>query len=607
MINNSPLNAGSVAVPQGLLTGIREFGADPSLVGIVIIGDGNTFLAGDIREFDALIQPPSLPDVIRAIEAISLPVVAAIHGSALGGGFELALGCDGRVAASGAAVGLPEVSLGMIPGAGGTQRIAYVTGKAKAKAIDIVTSSRRLTDFQALELGLIDQIVVDDVEHGAASFVKAMKGAKRGIRDREFAAEDSANIEAATDMVNLAGQLPFDNALAKERAVFNELRASVQARALRHLFFAERASYRPRHGGHASGGAIRKIGVLGAETMGVGIAGYLADAGYEVLIFDKSEEALSLVSVKLSRTYQEQIKKGKLSEGEAQERLDRVKTVQSIFQFQDVDLAIEAVFEESGVKRETMSALRNVLPDRAILASNTSYLDLNNLAEMAGHTERTVGLHFFSPAQAMRLLEIVQTRITSPEIVNTAIGIAKRLGKVPVVSRVAEGFIGNRIFAAYTRQCEYMVEEGGSPEHVDTALENLGFATGPFAVADLSGLDIVRKMRQHLNPLREPARYVTIADSLCELGLFGRKSGAGYYSYGSQRKRGTSDPAVHTLIDAKRSKKGIVPRKTVRRKLLSGRWGQSSMKRRRSWKKVSPKELLTSMSQWCMATDSYAA
>ncbi|MBN3846582.1 3-hydroxyacyl-CoA dehydrogenase [Paraburkholderia sp. Ac-20342] len=576
VIDNPPVNASSVEVRRELLEGILALGNDATLRGIVIIGDGSTFIAGsDIREFDAPIQAPSLPEVILAIENAAVPVIAAIHGHALGGGFELALGCDGRIAVSGATMGLPEVSLGMIPGAGGTQRVAYITGKAKA--IELVASSRRLTAAEALQLGLIDQLVDDDLADAAAQFALTFAARKRRIRDREVPFASAGEIESAigaamrlrknlphiqqaVDAVNMAGDVPFDEALSRERAVFDVLRTSVAARAFRHLFFAERECQRSRYGGRPDTAGIRRIGVVGAGTMGVGIAGCFADAGYEVVLFDTHDIALAAVAEKLQRTYDSLLKKGKLDEREMRERLARVRTVSDLGQLNKVDLAIEAVFEDFDVKRDIMAKLHDVLPPDAILASNTSYLDLNRLAADAGRPRRTVGLHFFSPAQAMRLLEIVETEHTDAATVDIAIAIAKRLGKVPVVARVAEGFIGNRIFAAYRKQCEYMLEEGALPEQIDEALEEFGFAMGPFAVADLSGLDIAWKMRQRLNAVSRPARYVTIPDALCEAGRFGRKTGAGYYLYEAGGRRGVPDPEVHTIIAREQRKRGIVPR-----------------------------------------------
>ncbi|MFT4504809.1 3-hydroxyacyl-CoA dehydrogenase NAD-binding domain-containing protein [Caballeronia sp. 15711] len=576
VIDNPPVNASSVEVRQGLLDGIHAFAHDSTLGGIVIIGDGNTFVAGsDIREFDAPIQSPSLPEVILAIEAVTIPVVAAIHGNALGGGFELALGCDGRIAVSGSTVGLPEVSLGMIPGAGGTQRVAFMVGKAKA--IDIVTSSRRLTATEALKLGLIDQLVDDDLADAAAKFVESFDGKKRRIRDRAVPNSSPEDVESASraalrlrkqlphvqqaiDAVNMAGTGPFDEALSRERAVFNVLRTSVAARAFRHLFFAEREALRSRYGGRPSAASIRRVGVVGAGTMGVGIAACFADAGFDVLLFDSNEAALAAVSGKLEGTYSALVKKGKLDEREMRERIARIRTISDLQNLRNVDLAVEAVFEDIDVKRDILAKLHSVLPAEAILASNTSYLDLNQLAGEAGRPSRTVGLHFFSPAQAMRLLEVVETEHTSAETLDVSIAIAKRLGKVPVVARVAEGFIGNRIFAAYRRQCEYMMEEGALPEQIDGALEDFGFAMGPFAVADLSGLDIAWKMRQRLNAVRKPNRYVTIPDALCEAGRFGRKTGAGYYRYEPGGRRGVPDPDAHSIITCEQARIGAEPR-----------------------------------------------
>ncbi|PMS30133.1 3-hydroxyacyl-CoA dehydrogenase [Trinickia symbiotica] len=584
VIDNPPVNASSVDVRRGVLEGLKLFEADASLMGVVIIGGGNTFIAGsDIREFDAPIEAPSLPEVNRAIESSPLPVVAAIHGTALGGGFELALACDGRVAMSSALVGLPEVSLGMIPGAGGTQRVAFITGKATA--IEVVTSSRRLSAAEALHLGLIDHMVDDDLPQAAEACLTSLRRKKCRVRDRQVPDSTDKQLEMATetalrlrkalphvqqaiDAVNMAGVVSFDEALSRERSVFEALRTSSEARAYRHLFFSERACLRSGSGGRSVGANIRKIGVVGAGTMGVGIAGCFADAGFEVSLYDANRDALQAALGKLEDIYATQVLRKAITDGEKHDRISRVRLVEDLSGLGDVDLAIEAVFEDFDVKLDVMQRLNEVLSDHAVLASNTSYLDLNSLAHRAGRPARTVGLHFFSPAQTMRLLEIVETKHTSQEIVDAAVTLARKLGKVPVVARVAEGFIGNRIYAAYRKQCEYMIEEGALPEQVDAALEEFGFAMGPFAVADLSGLDIAWKMRQRLNAASKPQRYVTIPDALCEAARFGRKTGAGWYMYKPQSRRGVPDPVVHSIIAVEREKKGIKARKLGKQEIV---------------------------------------
>lgn len=569
VVDNPPVNAGSLAVRQGLRDALDQVERDAALAGAVIIGAGRTFIAGsDIREFDRPIQDPSLPDVIATIEAMKKPVVAAIHGAALGGGFELTLGCDARVALDGAVVGLPEVSLGMIPGAGGTQRVAFLAGKAAA--IEIVTSARRIRAGEALALGLVDEVVRDDLRGAAIARVRSLHGGKRRVRDRALCVSPDDRIAAARDTalrrgkgrlpvvlaveaVEMAGVVPFDEALVKEREAFQRLRNGPEAAALRHLFFAERAGARVPESHRAP---VRTVGVIGAGTMGSGIAGCFADAGFDVTLVDRDRATAEAGIAKLARHYQGQVARKRLSEAEGAARLARVRPAGEFDALADADLVIEAVFEDLDVKRDVLRRLDAVVRADAIVASNTSYLDLDALAAGTAVPARIVGLHFFSPAQTMKLLEVVRTQYVDDDVLAVALGLAKRLGKLPVVARVAEGFIGNRIYAAYRRQCEFMLEDGAYPDQIDAALEAFGFAMGPFAVADLSGLDIAWNMRKRLG---RGSRYVEIPDVLCEAGHFGRKSGAGYYRYDpsdTRGARGDIDPWVRQVIDRARARKG---------------------------------------------------
>lgn len=569
IIDNPPVNAGSLAVRQGLLDALNRVECERSLTGAVIVGAAKTFIAGsDIREFDRPIEDPSLPDVIARIEALSKPVVAAIHGAALGGGFELALGCDARVALDGAVVGLPEVSLGMIPGAGGTQRVAFLAGKAAT--IEIVTSARRIGAAEALQLGLVDEVVAGDLQRAALAHVRSLQGRKQRVRDRAMRASTDAEIAAASqaalrrgkgrppvvlaiEAINMAGVVPFDEALSRERAVFQRLRTGPEAAALRHLFFAERACLRVPEQTRAP---VRQVGVVGAGTMGSGIAGCFVDAGFDVTLVDRDRETAESGVAKLKQHYQSQVARGRLTEAEMTTRIAHVQPAGDLKALADADLVVEAVFEDADVKRDVLQRLDAVMRADAILASNTSYLDLDALAAQTALPARVVGLHFFSPAQTMRLLEVVRTQHVEESVLAAALGIAKQLGKLPVVARVAEGFIGNRIYAAYRRQCEFMLEDGAYPEQVDAALEAFGFAMGPFTVADLSGLDIAWNMRKRLGRGNSDTRYVDIPDVLCEAGRFGRKSGSGYYRYGAPGARGEVDPWVHEVIDRARVRKG---------------------------------------------------
>lgn len=572
VVDNPPVNAGSLAVRRGLRDALDQVERDAALAGAVIVGAGKTFIAGsDIREFDLPIQDPSLPDVIATIEAMKKPVVAAIHGAALGGGFELTLGCDARVALDGAVVGLPEVSLGMIPGAGGTQRVAFLAGKAAA--IEIVASARRIRAAEALALGLIDEVVSDDLRGAAIARARSLRGRKQRVRDSALRVSPDEQIAAARDAalrrgngrppvalaveaVEMAGTVPFDEALAKEREVFQRLRTGPEAAALRHLFFAERACARVPESRRAP---VRTIGVVGAGTMGSGIAGCFADAGFAVTLVDRDRAAAEAGIAKLAQHYRGQAARKRLSEAEGAARLARVRPAGEFDALADADLVIEAVFEDFDVKRDVLRRLDAVVRPDAIVASNTSYLDLDALAAGTAAPARIVGLHFFSPAQTMKLLEVVRTQYVDDDVLAVALGLAKRLGKLPVVARVAEGFVGNRIYAAYRRQCEFMLEDGAYPDQIDAALETFGFAMGPFAVADMSGLDIAWNMRKRLGRGESGARYVEIPDVLCEAGHFGRKSGAGYYRYDSSDTRGARgevDPWVRQVIDRARVRKG---------------------------------------------------
>lgn len=590
-IDNPPINAGSAAVRRGLLDAIAHVQSDAQVMGVVLIGAGSTFIAGsDLREFGQPLDEPQLPTVIAAIEDCAKPVVAALHGAALGGGFELALGCDGRVAMPGTVVGLPEVTLGIIPGAGGTQRLPRLVGVAEA--IRLICSGERVPAERALPLGMIDEIASGDLKAAAIAFLRRMEGRKRLVRTFSVPSSSGVDVEeasrlalkagrgrpavhAAIKAVRDAGSLPFEEALAAERSVFQELRLSREAKALRHLFFAEReAGKHPALKG-AEPRSIEQVAVIGAGTMGAGIAIAALDAGYRVTLVEREPAALARGNGQITDYYTGRVAAGKLDEVKAQRRLQSLTASCDWNMLADADLVIEAVFEDIEVKKDVFRQLDRVVRPGAVLASNTSYLDLDAIAAATERPEDVLGLHFFSPANVMRLLEVVRGEKTSADVLATGLAVGKRMRKLPILTGNAFGFIGNRIYSAYRRQCEFLIEEGAWPEQVDAALEAFGFAMGPFAVADMSGLDIAWRMRKAQAPNRNPAdRYVHIPDMLCEAGRLGRKTGAGYYAYDASGRTRSPDPAVHEIIAKARTEAGIAarpiePEEICRRALLS--------------------------------------
>ncbi|WP_126975941.1 3-hydroxyacyl-CoA dehydrogenase NAD-binding domain-containing protein [Frigidibacter oleivorans] len=573
-IDNPPVNAGSHGVRHGLVEGLSRACAEGADA-VVIAGAGRCFVAGsDLREFGKPLAPPELPDVIRAIEAAPLPVVAALHGVALGGGLELALGCDWRVAAPGTMIGLPEVSLGFVPGAGGTQRMPRLTGQARA--IELICDATRIPAETALADGLVDAVVEGDPAEAAIGFLAETKRGKRRTIELTPPAEPVAEIEAAAAratkrgrgrpnvaeavrLVRASAGPDAAAALADERAVFQQLRLAEDAVALRYLFFAERRAAAVEGLDLALARPVRAVGVIGGGTMGQGIARAMLGAGLPVTLIERDAEAAARAQSAIGATFDGQVAKGRLGAVEARDRKDRLSVDADIAALGGVDLVIEAVFEEMSLKIDLLSRLEAALPAETILATNTSYLDIDAMAAGLSHPDRVLGLHFFSPADVMALLEVVRAARTSDAALATGLKLARRLGKQPVVARVGEGFIGNRVYAAYRRRAELLVLDGAAPEAVDAAITAFGFAMGPFAVADMSGLDIAWAMRKRQAATRDPrARYVAIPDRLCEAGRLGRKTGRGWYDYGSGRAM--PDPEVAALIAAERSAAGVTPR-----------------------------------------------
>jgi 3-hydroxyacyl-CoA dehydrogenase len=585
-VNNPPINAGSTEVRQGLLDAIHLFQNNLNASAAVIIGGGNTFIAGsDIKEFSQPLAEPHLPNVIAAIENCPKPVVCALHGAALGGGFELALGCDARIAQEGAVIGLPEVTLGIIPGAGGTQRLPRLIGIEKS--IELICGGVRIRAAEALKLGIINKLVNDDLLLHAITYARSLIGQKSRIRDIAApqaeaasvlaasqkalkAAKNRPNVQQAIEMITNVMTMPIDQGLATEREVFQTLRVGMEAKALRHQFFAERRLFKVLSADELKPKSLGQIAVIGAGTMGSGITIACLSAGYSVLILDQNELALDNGVKKVRDFYDSRVASGKLSADKAAAFLNRFTFSTQWAEIASADLIIEAVFEDMQVKHDVFEKIEQYANAGALLASNTSYLNIDEIAERTSNPSRVFGLHFFSPAQVMKLIEIVRCKATSPSVIAAALQFTKRLGKTPVISANAFGFIGNRIYNAYRRQCEFMLEEGAYPEQIDQALERYGFAMGPFAVADLSGLDIAWAMRKSLAPSRNPEhRYVTIPDTLCSAGRFGRKAGLGYYQYPEGSKSGKVDPVVNTIIEEASAAKGMARRSFTSQEIVN--------------------------------------
>lgn len=576
-VNNPPVNALSQAVRQGLLDAIRSAQGDDCQA-VLILCEGRTFIAGaDITEFGKTRLEPFLPDLIDAIEGSDKAVVAALHGTALGGGFEVSLGCHYRVALDSARVGLPEVKLGLLPGAGGTQRAPRLAGIPAA--LDLILSGTPIPAGRAIELGLIDAIVTGDLRDAALDYAHTLieeGGGPRRTSELEVAAVDAAlfddyraNIgrkargqtapQRIIDCLEAANRLPFADGQKLEREKFMDCMQDPQSAAMRHLFFAEREAAKvaglakdtPRR-------EIETVGIIGGGTMGGGIAMSFANAGIPVTLVEINDEALERGLGIVEKNYAGSVKRGKLGEEKAAECRARISGATDYGALADVDLVIEAVFEDPALKKDIFGKLDDVCKAGAILATNTSYQDVNAIAAATSRPEDVLGLHFFSPANIMKLLEVVRADRTADDVLATCMAIAKRIKKVPVVSGVCYGFIGNRMLQGYFREAQLCLIEGGTPERVDTALTDFGMAMGPISVADLAGLDVGYKARKALpeSERGDPAAY-RVADALVEMDRLGQKSGAGFYAYDAETRQRSTDPAVTGLVEREAQALGI--------------------------------------------------
>ncbi|MFM0504871.1 3-hydroxyacyl-CoA dehydrogenase NAD-binding domain-containing protein [Paraburkholderia caffeinilytica] len=583
-IDHAPVNALSADVRRGLLAAIEAADADKAVEAVLIVGAGRNFIAGaDIREFGKPPVPPSLPDVCNRIEACAKPVVAAIHGAALGGGLEVALAAHYRLAVDGAKLGLPEVQLGLLPGAGGTQRTPRLIGAQGA--LDLILSGRHAGAKEALALGLIDRLgSSDDILAEGLAYAHELLAAHAPVRrtrdaaalsDRaaSLAAVDAARAETTkksrglfsplkiVDAVQAAIEQPFEDGLRLERKLFLECLDSPQRAGLIHAFFAEREVLKAPETRDAKPRALNTIGVVGGGTMGAGIAVAVLDAGLPVTMIERDDASLARGRAHIEKVYDGLIAKGRMSAEKKADVMTRWHGSTSYDALANADLVIEAVFEDQAVKKAVFAELDRVCKAGAVLATNTSYLDIDAIAASISRPADVIGLHFFSPANIMKLLEVVVPKQVSADVVATAFELAKKLRKTPVRAGVCDGFIGNRVLAVYRSAADAMMEDGASPYQIDAAVRAFGFPMGPFQVVDLAGGDIGWATRKRRAATRNPnARYVQIADRLCERGWFGQKTGRGFYLYPEGSRSGTPDPEVEAIIDAERERAGVTPR-----------------------------------------------
>lgn len=567
-VNNPPVNALSQAVRAGLKTSVERGIADADVKAMIIICAGRTFIAGaDIREFGKPPMEPHLPDVVQFIEDSPKPVIAAIHGTALGGGLEVSLGSHFRIAHSSARVGTPEVKLGLIPGAGATQRLPRLAGVQAA--LEIIVSGNPIPATKAKSLGIIDEITDGDLKEAALAFAKRLIDEQVPIRrvsqmepkletptifddfTRSIARKSRGFLAPfkCIEAVKAATELPFPEGMKREREIFTELQASDQSKAQRHVFFAEREVVRiPGLPDDQQTRDIKSVGIVGAGTMGGGIAMCFANVGIPVYLLDINQDLIDKGMATIKKNYANTVSKGRLTQEDMDKRMSLITPTLSYDDLKDVDLVIEAVFEDMAIKKEVFKKLDAVCKPGAILASNTSYLNINDIAAVTKRPEDVMGMHFFSPANVMRLLENVRGEKTSPEVYATAMKIGKKIGKVPVLVGVCDGFVGNRMLAKRTRECGFMLEEGALPWQIDKVIYDFGFPMGPYAMGDMAGLDVGwRNRKAKFDQLTEREKKCNILDKICEMGRYGQKTGAGFYKYDENRKA-TPDPLIEELI-----------------------------------------------------------
>ena len=574
-LDNPPVNALSVSkgLLQGIIDALKEGDHDPAVRVFLLIGAGRNFSGGaDITEFGKPAPPglANLRDVLSYMDTITKPMVAAVAGPTMGGGLELALGAHYRCAATGAQIGLPEVKLGLLPGAGGTQRLPRLIGAATA--LEMIVSGDPVSTERALELGIVDEIVAGDLRAGAVAFANrvakegrpvrrasALTAAVEGDVDAFFAAARARIARehrgfpaplVCMECVEAAVKRPFTEGIRVEREGFERLVGTTESRALRHAFFAERAANKVKDVPEDTPvREIRTAAVIGAGTMGGGIAMNFANAGIPVTLLEASQERLNHGLEVIRRNYAATVAKGRLSQDAMDRRMDLIQGALSYDALAEADIVVEAVFEEMGIKQDVFRRLDTVAKPGAILATNTSTLDIDQIAAVTSRPGDVIGLHFFSPANVMRLLEIVRGARTSKDVIATSMKLARTIRKVGVLVGVCDGFVGNRMVHAYFREAGFLLEEGALPQQVDRVMEAFGWAMGPFRVSDLAGLDIGWAIRKRQAATRDPSeRYSRIADLICERGRYGQKTGAGYYRYEAGNRSPVPDPEIEALI-----------------------------------------------------------
>lgn len=584
-VNNPPVNALSQHVRHGLSEAFAAASHDETSA-VVLICDGRTFIAGaDISEFGKPMEPPHFLDTLKVMEDMPKPVVAAIHGTALGGGLETALCCHYRVAVPSARVGLPEVLLGLLPGAGGTQRLPRLVG-AEA-ALDAICGGTQIPAKAAHAAGVIDEIVEEGkLLEGALAFARKIVAEAAPLKKVRDLNDKVSNVDPAlfeatraklsktrrgfmapqncAAAVEAACTLPFDEGMKRERELFQELHDSLQSAAQRHIFFAERAAAKvddmPRDVNILD---IKKVGVIGAGTMGGGIAMNFANVGIPVVLLEMEQEFLDKGLATIRGNYERTAKKGRLSMDDVGIRMGLITPSLSYDDLADVDMVIEAVYENMDIKKEVFATLEDATKPACILASNTSTLDVDEIAAVTKRPEKVIGTHFFSPANVMKLLEIVRGEKTSHETLATTLAVTRAIKKVGVVVGVCDGFVGNRMIHKYLAQSQYMLEEGALPHEVDDPIYDLGFAMGPLTMSDLAGLDVGWRIRQGKGlpeSLPPGERYCELGDRICELGRFGQKTGSGYYKYDAATRGRERDPEIEKLIVNYSEEKGIARR-----------------------------------------------
>lgn len=588
-INYPPVNALGHGVREGLQQCLREALADEQIRAVVVIGEGKTFPAGaDIREFGKPPQQPALPAVIDEYEASDKLVVAAIHGTALGGGLEVALGCDYRVALDSARLGLPEVKLGLLPGAGGTQRLPRLVGAQKA--LEMIVGGNPVKAKEALSLGLVDKMVSGDLLDGALAYTRQLLADNAPLRklcdlavpdaqERLFEQFEQSIARkqrgfkapfACIKAVKAAVELPFDKGVERERELFFKLLVSPESAAQRHVFFAEREVAKvPGLDKSTPKREINQVAVIGAGTMGGGIAMNFANAGIPVRLLEVKEEALERGVAVIRKNYENTAKKGRITDEQVEQRMALIQPTLSYDDLGDVDLVIEAVFENMDVKEAVFSELDRVCKPGAILATNTSTLDVDRIASFTRRPEDVMGMHFFSPANVMKLLENVRGEKTSDEVIATVMDLSRRIGKVGVLVGVCHGFVGNRMLHRRQAEAVQLVNEGASPQQVDKVLFDLGFPMGPFAMSDLAGMDVgyrIREEQRKEDPANGPARNWT--DELVEAGRLGQKTQAGVFDYKDGDRTPVPSATVDGIIEQYRSDNGIAPREISDQEIL---------------------------------------